>query len=327
LFTRKLESALRFMGAPFEMRNKRHSAEKALIEQRAGTHQVPVLITPENWALSDTSPIIDLLGQRYPARRLVSEGELGVLATIVEEYLDEWSARVMVHYRWHYPESTAFAAAVIAQGDPDIHAFITGWGPRACRATGTETAFHQLAAEAEYLELLQQADAQLSETRFLMGDRPSVVDCMVLGGFRAHTLHDPDPRKVVNRFPRLLAWNETAEQGWIADDAGEWAPFPETTAFARHVVKETATHYAPFLLSNGQALRAGARTHNVATHGEPASYLTRPYPEASRRLIRERIVHRLTTEERRAVEAWLDAAGLAQAFSPAAQEADEPARA
>ena len=59
LFTRKLEAALKFYGAPFEFRNKADS-DPAMLETRSGTHQVPVLQTPENWMLADTTPIMIL---------------------------------------------------------------------------------------------------------------------------------------------------------------------------------------------------------------------------------------------------------------------------
>ena len=38
--------------------------------RRAGTHQIPLLETPEGWALADTTPILALLDARVPARRL-----------------------------------------------------------------------------------------------------------------------------------------------------------------------------------------------------------------------------------------------------------------
>ena len=314
LFTRKLETALIFYRAPFEFRAKRGRADAQEIEQRAGTHQVPVLQTPENWMLADTTPIIDLLDQRFPGRRLFPEGPLGVLVQIVEEYLDEWVARTMVHYRRHYPASADFASRAMADGDEAAAEFIRGWGPRACRATGTETPFHQAAAEAEYERLLDAADAQLAQTRYLLGDRPSAVDCMVLGGFRAHTLHDPDPRKVVERYPRLVAWSERGADAW--DGSSVWAGFPRSTPFARHVLGEAAAHYAPFLGANAKALADGAKAFSIDTYGEPASYLARAYPERSRELIRERIGRRLFGLERQEVERWLEGLGLAEAFAP-----------
>ena len=316
LFSRKLEAALIFYGVPFEFRIKRGRPDIKEIEQRAGTHQVPALLTPENWMLADTTPIIDLLDQRLPGRRLFPEGALGVLAHIVEKYLDEWIARTMIHYRWHYAESAAFASRAIADGDEKVAEFIRGWGPRACRATGTETVFHQEAAEREYERLLDAADEQLTSTRYLLGDRPSVVDCMMLGGFRAHTLHDPDPRKVVERYPRLVAWATAGADAW--DGAGDWAAFPQSTPFARHVLDEMPHSYLPVLAANAQAVAGGAKAFTVDTYGQPASYLARPYPEQSREMIRDRIAHRLS-QDAAAVAAWLAPTGLAEAFAPRAK--------
>ena len=307
LFTRKLEAALAFYGAPFEFRRKREQPDIAALEARGGTHQVPLLLTPENWMLADTTPIIDLLDGRFPRRRLFPEGPLGVLAHLVEEYLDEWVSRVMVHYRWHFPDSALFASNAIAGGNEAVAQTVRQWGPRACRATGTETEFHQKAAEDEYVRLLEAADAQLATTRFLLGDRPSAADCMVLGGFRAHTLHDPDPTKVVERYPRLVAWNEAA---WSWDGEGDWAAFPESTPFARHVLGEMATHYLRFLAASERATATGQKAFTVDTYGEPASYLTRPYPGRSWRMIEDRIAHRLSSGEGRAVADWLRTIGL-----------------
>lgn len=313
LFSRKLEAALIFYRAPFEFVLKRGRADVREIEQRAGTHQVPVLQTPENWMLADTTPILDLMDQRFPDRRLFPPGALGVLAHLVEEWLDEWIARTMVHYRWRYPASAEFASRAIAGGDEAAAAAIRGWGPRACRATGTETAFHQRAAEAEYERLLAAAEAQLGESRYLLGERPSAVDCAMLGGFRAHTLHDPDPAKVMRRFPRLIAWAEGQADAW--DGGGDWAGFPQSTGFARHVLRELPGSYLPVLAANAAALAEGAKAFVVETYGEPASYLTRPYPERSRQMIRERIA-RLAADEQPVVLAWLADTGLAEAFAP-----------
>ena len=193
-FTRKLEAACIFHGLNFAMRDKALH-DPATIEARSGTHQVPVLQTPENWMIGDTTPIMHLLDSRFPHRRLFPEGPVGVLVHIVEEYFDEWIARTMVHYRWHYEESARFAATRMSGGNREAAERVMNWGPRACRATGTESVRQRKAAEEEYLRMLEAAEAQLAETRYLMGDRPTAVDCIVLGGLRAHTYMDPDPRR------------------------------------------------------------------------------------------------------------------------------------
>ncbi len=96
LFTRKLEAAMQFYNAPYSIEKKRDD-NRETIEKRAGTHQIPVLKTPENWMLADTTPVLMLLDSRFIQQRLFPTGPLGVLVHIVEEVLDEWVARVMVH--------------------------------------------------------------------------------------------------------------------------------------------------------------------------------------------------------------------------------------
>ena len=165
-FTRKLEAACIFYGVPFEMRSKNLN-DPATIESRSGTHQVPVLHTPENWMIGDTTPIMHLLDERYPSRRMFPVGPAGVLVQALEEYFDEWVARTMVHYRWHYPESAEFASLKIAEGNSEVAERVRSWGSRACRATGTDSEVQRQAAEDEYRRIREAAEHQLTNTRYL----------------------------------------------------------------------------------------------------------------------------------------------------------------
>ena len=308
LFTRKLEAALIFYGADFELVSKRE-VDAALVETRSGTHQVPVLQTPENWMLADTTPIMVMLDSRFPDRAMFPEGEQGALVHVIEEHLDEWIARVMVHYRWHYADSTAFASMKIAEGNPDAAAQIANWGPRACRATGTDSEQQQAAAEDEYVRLLEAAEAQLKSTAYLLGDRPTAVDCMVLGGLRAHTYMDPDPKKVVANFPIVVEWTERRADQW--DGSGELAQLPESTPFAQHILSEMADTYVPFVLANRDAASAGAKAFHTYIYGEDVSYLTRPYPEASRQMVVKRIA---SLDTRGQIDKLLAEHGLSTVF-------------
>ena len=85
-FTRKLEAACLFYGLEFEMRNKNQS-DPATIEARSGTHQIPVLQTPENWMVGDTTPITRMLDGRYPKRQMYPPGPRGVLVQVVDVHI------------------------------------------------------------------------------------------------------------------------------------------------------------------------------------------------------------------------------------------------
>lgn len=311
LFTRKLEAAFVFYGVPFrtEMPNPDVAA-------RAATHQVPVLVTPENWAIADTTPLLSMLDARYPARRLFPVGPAGVLAHIVEEVLDEWFARVMVHYRWHYAENTRHTVSELvgrelsleeAQQNP-----LAQWGPRACRATGTESEHQQRAAEREYLDMIGALEEQLGSTPYALGARPTAVDTIVLGGLRVHTNNDPIPD--LSGFPRVRRWDAEDADRW--DGNGEVAAPPTVTGFAAHVLERARDQYRPFVLANKKALADGEKAFTIETYGEEVSYLARPYPEQSRRMVVERIVHQLDDAERAEVLSWIEACGLSECFRP-----------
>lgn len=315
LFTRKLEAALRFYDVPFRLAAKTADNGKRL-EARSGSHQVPVFETPENWILADTTPILSLLDSRFPARRLFPKGAAGVLVHLVEEVLDEWIARTMVHYRWHYPENTRAVVSVIL-GKPisleEAAAFpLAQWGPRACRATGTESEHQREQVEIEYLAILTALETQLGQTRYAMGDRPTAVDTILLGGLRAHTNADPIPD--LGRFTRILAWDERDADSWQGE--GQLPEFPSMTPFAEHILDLARDCYQDFALGNARALAAGEKAFEIETYGEKVSYLTRKYPEQSREMIKARIRHELDAGERVQVEAFLEQRGLAECFLP-----------
>ncbi len=313
LFTRKLRAALDFYRLPHRVQERGTGGDDA-IGVRAGTHQIPILETPENWVLADTTPILQLLDARVPARRLFPTGPLGVLVHVVEEILDEWVARVMVHYRWHYLENTVyvleqFTGKSVSEDEAREHP-VAQWGPRACRATGTEHPAQQKAAEAEYLALMAALETQLSSTAFALGDHPTAVDTILLGGLHAHTNADPIPD--LRAYPKVLAWAEGgAQTAARSEGSGGLAAFPTSTPFAQHVLAIGRAEYAPFVEANARTIAEGAKTFEIDTYGEATTYLARPYPEQSRRLLQARVRDQLSKAERQSVGAWLAEAGLA----------------
>ena len=315
LFTRKLEAALNFYGAHYRSLPK-NSERGPELEQRSGSHQMPVLETPENWIIADTTPIMILLDGRFPKRRMFPLGPEGVLVHLVEEILDEWIARTMVHYRWHYPENTQ-AIVSIALGktvsiEEAMEFPLAKWGPRACRATGTESQHQREQVEVEYLAILDALEDQLATTRYALGDRPTAADTILLGGLRAHTNADPIPD--LSSYTRIQAWDKQLDSTW--DGSGELPAFPNATPFAEHILALGRDCYVAFVEGNAAALKSGHKAFEIETYGETVSYLTRPYPEQSRHMLKARIENHLDDDGRKQVRAFLEARGLAGCFMP-----------
>jgi len=284
-FSRKLESALVFYGADFDRVQVSLGVPSEEARKRAGTHIIPVLETPEGWALWDTTPIMRMLDARFSAKMFAS-GELGVLIHIIENFLDEWLGRTMVHYRWNYTESAEFAAPLLAGGDAQIAKDIAAWGSKACRATGVEPPHQQGMAEVEYERILKAIDVQLQQTRYLMGDAPCAVDTVILGGLRAHTMVDPAPSRLVDKYPRIQKWAA------IGDGADDWdgsGALNGDTGFARAMLEEMQTAFVPFALANRKALAAREKAFTATIYGEDVSFLTRPYPEVACQMVSDHI--------------------------------------
>jgi hypothetical protein len=56
-----------------------------MIELRSGTHQLPAMITPENWCIADSTPMLTLLDARLPKQRFYPRGIVGAIAAVMEE--------------------------------------------------------------------------------------------------------------------------------------------------------------------------------------------------------------------------------------------------
>jgi glutathione S-transferase len=303
-FTRKLEAALMFYGADFTRQSVNLTFVDETARKRAGTHVIPVLETPEGWALWDTTPMMRMLDGRFSARRMFPHGETGLLVHIIENFLDEWLGRTMVHYRWHYSECAEIAASALAMGNDAIAKNIAAWGAKACRATGTDLPHQRDMAEAEYERILTAVDAQLALTPYLLGDAPCAVDAVILGGLRAHTMIDPVPSRLVDKFPRIRAW---AEIGGGADQWNGSGSANGSTGFAAFMLDEMQRCFITFALANRAALKAREKLVTVNIYDEDVTYLVRSYPEMACQMVSEHM-------KMLGVGAYVEALGLSELY-------------
>jgi glutathione S-transferase len=320
-FTRKMEAALTLHGVPFRRRSKTVLNRRRL-ERATGTRKVPVVRSPDGRYLSDTTPMIDHLDELDPVRRLVPDGLDGVVVRLVEEWLDEWFPRTVLHFRWQQPDSTAAAAAGLAREAVPwlpgllrrpIERRIAAWGARACRALGLEHPSQQRAARDEAAAVWQALERQLERSRYALGDRPTVVDAVLIGALRGHFLADPAPRRELERLVRVREWAERADR-W--DGSCRQLPFPERTAFADVILERMAGGYRGWLLAHADALDRGERVFTAAVGGQSLQFRTLrpPDPVSSRDYLVDRIRGDLSVEQRSVVAAWLDEIGLADVF-------------
>ncbi len=318
-FTRKIEAAFEFYGIEARFKPKT-ILRKRRVEKNGGTHQVPVVHGPEGKWHRDTTPIMELMDTRSPTRRLFPAGETGALVRMVEEWLDEWLPRVVIHYRWNVAENAAFAGARLgAEMVPflpgvvqrKLGAKVASWGKRAVRALALTEPPQMQAVEAELARLLTAAERQLQETPYLLGDRPTAADAALLGALRAHIGTDPTTARLLAQHPTVAGWmNDTPT--W--DGGGAVAGLDAPTGFARFVLNEAKGAYQTFILANAEALSAGEKAFMVILHDAETSMLARRYPETSRASLKTALARDLDDTQASSVAAFIANHGLEPAF-------------
>jgi len=318
-FTRKLEVALTMSGRPLERRPKSILMKRSL-EHHSGTHQVPVMVTPDGRYLSDTTPIIEEFGDLGGGRHLFPEGEDGVLVRVIEEWLDEWFPRTVIHYRWNFEESARWASGRIAREvmphvfrpmRPFARRSVAQWGHRAARALAVDSPAGHAGAERVTRRVLGALETQLKHTSFALGDRPTAVDAVLLGAMRAHLAADPVPRRVIEEYPEVFAW---AQAPVHVPDSGELCTFRAPNHFARTILNEWPTECGQFLAKNRAALMASTRVVPMCLEGTELTMLARPYTEWSRQHL-VRWFNAQDSDLRASIGPWLEDTGLSDALT------------
>jgi len=219
LYSGKVRSYLIQKQIPFEEVLSTLSVYKKFIVPRTGVQYIPVVQTPEDEVIQDTSVIIDALEKRFPGNSIVPSSPLQKLVSLLlEVYGDEWLLIPAMHYRWYFEE--------------DNYQFITGkfgamlkprWPKFLQRFLGRKVAarfqgavellgvheHNREAVETSYTQLLQDLQLHFSQHDYLLGAQPSIADFSFMGPFYAHLYLDPYPGKMMKReAPAVAAWVE-----------------------------------------------------------------------------------------------------------------------
>ncbi len=266
-FSAKLRPALRAKGIPHVELLPDYAN---VIVPRTGLAFIPILITPEDETLQDTSEILDALETRFPEPALYPPTPLQrVVALLLELYADEFLVLPAMHYRWSFPESEAKARADFAAltGNPEASRRFADrmQGARALLGIHANT---RAPIEAHLSDLLAALEAHLAEQRFLLGARLSLADCSLLGPFYAHLYLDAVPGRLLRASaPRTCHWIERANH---CDPAapGEWCADGALPPTLRPILDLVGRDAVPWILDGVRAFErwADARPESA---GEP----------------------------------------------------------
>jgi glutathione S-transferase len=222
LYTGKARAYLIFKNLPYTEVFSSLKIYKSIIVPKTGVRFVPVLKTPENEYLQDTSNIIDTLEQRHPQRSVMpTTAKQKLVSYLFETWADEWLVIPAMHYRWNkanFPFVYEEFGKVIAPNMPKvIRAFIgkkigakfKGFVPLLGITDKSIPAIENW-YENHVLPLL---DKHFAEHDYLLGGKPCLGDFGLMGPLYAHLYRDPAPRAIMRKIaPNVAKWVERMNQ-------------------------------------------------------------------------------------------------------------------
>jgi glutathione S-transferase len=275
-FTRKLEAQLRFQNVPWRYRFRNDERDKE-VKARAGTHFIPVLITPDGWMIADTIALGPMLNDRFSEAPVIpASPKQRAACFVLEDIFNHWLGRVAVHTRWCYPENVAwvgprfganvvldrsidepFSEEELEQLSPIGEFMYQGFGKNVCEFTGVGPE-QEASVKADYLQMMSVLDLHFKDNAFLLGERPCLADFALAGASKAHFLCDPVPldwlgeyRPMLEAYTRRVFTADTSECSWPVDDQ-----LPESL---QHILNYADNTYARYVTANIAAASEGEK--------------------------------------------------------------------
>ncbi|HEU4429152.1 MAG TPA: glutathione S-transferase family protein [Myxococcota bacterium] len=260
----KVRSYFRYKGIAHEwiVRGPANQAEYA---KHAKLPLIPLVVTPDEKGLQDSTPILEALEEKFPQPAIhPSEPVLAFLSALLEEWGDEWGNKWMFHLRWARPADQDSAAERIARdmtggasGDAlakAASAVKERMVPRVWFVGSNAQTAPQI--EQSYQETLALLDAHLASRPYLLGMRPGFADFGVWAQlYECWT--DPTPGAWMReRAPRVAAYVKRMLDPKAHGSFESWAALEPT--LAPILSQQVAALFLPWSDANARAIAENA---------------------------------------------------------------------
>ncbi len=210
----KVRSYFRYKGIPHRWIPRSLDADGEY-QKFAKLPLVPLVVTPKNEGIQDSTPIIEAVDALHPEPSIHPADPVArFVSVLLEEFGDEWGNKWMFHYRWAREADVLSAAGRIARSmmpTADDAQLANGTAmvrermvPRVSFVGSNPVTAPQI--EDSFRDTLAILEPHLANREYLFGNRPAFGDFAMWGQlYNAWT--DPTPGGLINATtPNLLAW-------------------------------------------------------------------------------------------------------------------------
>ncbi len=289
-YTRKMLAYLRFRHIPYELLIGDQSAALGLPEAKVSL--LPTFYLPnaqgELEAVVDSTPLIRRFEAEISGRTAIPEGPvLKFLNYLIEDYADEWLTKAMFHYRWYYDADISMAGTVLPHWSniqapaaelKKLKNYVSKRQISRLYVVGSNDITAPV-IEASYKRFLTIMDGFIEKQKFTLGNRPSSADFAIYAQLTQLAKFDPTPAAIcLDLAPRVYAWTDLVDDlsGQPAEEDG-WMKVDQVADVLGDLLREIGRTYAPALIANAKALRAGQEQMETIIDGQSWQQPTFPY--------------------------------------------------
>ncbi len=274
---------------------------------------VPLVVTPENEGIQDSTPIIERVDARYPEPSIHPADPVAkFVSVLLEEFGDEWGNKWMFHYRWAREVDQLSCAGRIARSmmptadDAQLASGIAMVRERMVNRVSFVGSNAETAPQIEdsFRETLAILEPHFASRAYLFGDRPAFADFAMWGQlYNAWT--DPTPGALINATaPNLLAWIHRMLWPKAEGDFEPWSKLAPT--LTPLLERQVGRLFMPWTVANASAIANGREEFSVELGGRIWSQKPQKYHAKSLAVLREKYQ---AMGENRALEAILESSG------------------
>jgi len=298
LYSGKARAYLRYKNIPFEEMVASAKVYAEIIVPRIGDRIIPVLLSPDDIAIQDTTDIIDFLEERFPEASVYPKTPLQrLVALLFELYADEWLLLPAMYYRWWFKGDnydfivSEFGKTSMPDAPPDVQRemgeTVAGFFGGLLPVLGATEKNHKQ-IEEWYESFLDCFSEHLKSHPFLLGTRPSIGDFGLMGPLYAHLYRDPYPGRLMkSRAPLVAQWVERMNAPEPC--SGEFLPDDDVPETLSPILEMMFEEHFPVLLDTVEKLEDWINrnpdeevpdvlgTHEFSIRGVTETRIMRPY--------------------------------------------------
>ena len=218
-YSYKVMSFMNYKGIPYK-KVRATLLELEWTKQNAGQSIAPIILTPDDQIMQDSTPIIMYFEENYSAVKTVpDDSRLAFIMWLIEEFVDEYMPRLWMHTRWGNEQNRHTISHRIARG------FTYGSADMESKDLAPvlvqrQTGFDQFlgmvgdgvraSLDQQITDLLAILEEHFRHYQFLLGFKPSVADFALYGGLKVHLYEDPQSNEIMEtKAPRTCNWIHT----------------------------------------------------------------------------------------------------------------------